>query len=389
VPTGSGAGQQQESWQTTMIDSFTTSPRTSSAITIMRPLLILFVTLAHIPGIDSVGIIERSENLNFDDWFGVLLKGVIAKGGVPLLSLFSGYLAIYSLEKYGYFKLLLRKAKRLIWPLFWSNLLLILLIIYPTQAIDPGYRSDLQIYPFNWLGWIQATFAYYRIPANPPLYFLKDLYTCFLLIPLLFLLVKIRYLNVLLIFWMAWKCIYLKTAFIFPVFPIWFFRFDIVFAFYLGMLLFHWHRNLLLDHRAINYGLLAIYVAVCGVTSAVYVVVSKADHEILFLWLDFSVKVFSVLGCVAIMSILSARKSRLSDGFTWLSPYSYPLFLTHVFTFIFFERLYLKIFDHPVFFGISGSLFTVTLLLTAIVVAILLDRIWFGLIAPLIPVRGR
>ena len=154
----------------------------------------------------------------------------------------SGYLAIISLEKYGYFKLLVNKAKRLIWPLFWVNLLFIVLITYPTQAIDPNVRTDLKIYPFNLLGWFQATFAFYRLPANQPLFFLKDLYTCFLLIPILFYLAKIKYINLLLIVWMAYKCIYLKTVFVLPVFPTIFFRFDIVFAFYLGILLFHYQN---------------------------------------------------------------------------------------------------------------------------------------------------
>ncbi|MEE8496282.1 MAG: hypothetical protein V3S21_07360, partial [Xanthomonadales bacterium] len=58
-------------------------------------------------------------SLDFSNWLTVFLKAALAKSGVPLLSLISGYLAIYSLEKYGYFKLLVNKAKRLLWPLFW------------------------------------------------------------------------------------------------------------------------------------------------------------------------------------------------------------------------------------------------------------------------------
>lgn len=370
-----------------MTGEFTTSKQTSAGITLIRPFLIILVTLAHVPGIDSVGMINRATELGFDSWFGVFLKGVLSKGGVPLLSLFSGYLAVYSLEKYGYFKLCLKKAERLVWPLFWANLLFIILIIYPGQSIDPSHRPDLHIYPFNWLGWFQATFAYHRIPANPPLYFLKDLYTCFLLIPILFLVAKVRYLNILVIPWMAYKCIYLKSVFIFPVFPTWFFRFDIVFAFYLGILLFHWNKDLVFNNRPLNLSLISLYAIVCGLTSAFYVVNTREEYEVLYLWLDFIVKISSVLGCVAIMSLLSARQSWLSRVLTELSPYSYPLFLTHVFIFIWFERLFSSVFGKPVFFDISGSVFLLVILSAAILAAILLDRFWFRMLLPLAPWR--
>ncbi len=348
----------------------------------IRPLLILFMTLAHITVLDDTSKIGGATVLSFSAWLTVFLKAALAKSGVPLLSLISGYLAINSLQKYGYFNLLVNKAKRLIWPLFWVNLLFILLITYPTQAIDPNARADLQIYPFNFPGWFQATFAYYRLPANQPLFFLKDLYTCFLLIPILVLLARVKYLNLVVIIWMAYKCIYLKTAFIFPVFPIWFFRFDIVFAFYLGILLFHYKKNLLIESHRLNGWLLFLFVAISSLASIVYVTYAKPEHLTLFLWLDFTVKVFSVVACISIMSLLSGRHSKLSRLLTYLSPFSYTLFLTHVFTFTFFNRIYFHYFAAPEFFKLSGSLFVIFILLTAIGVSIVLNLIWFKIIAP-------
>jgi len=358
------------------------SQQTSKAINMIRPLLIIFMTLAHITVLDDASKIGNAAVLNFSNWMTVFLKAALAKSGVPLLSLISGYLAINSLEKYGYFNLLVNKAKRLIWPLFWANLLFILLITYPEQANDPSIRTDLQVYPFNLLGWFQATFAFYRLPANQPLFFLKDLYTCFLLIPFLYLLAKIKYINLMVIVWMAYKCIYLKTVFIFPVFPTWFFRFDIVFAFYLGILLFHQKRNLFIENQKINLWLLFLFFTISGLASVFYVTYAKPEHLTLFLWLDFVVKVFSVLACIAIMSLLSRKNDKLSSLFAYLSPFSYTLFLTHVFTFTFFNRMFFRYFGEPEFFKLSGSLFVIFILLSAICVSILLNLLWFKVISP-------
>ncbi len=350
--------------------------QTSSAITIMRPLLILFMTLAHLFMLNSAGVMNAVAPLNMDNWLTVFLKSTLAKSGVPLLSLFSGYLAVYSLEKYGYLKLLLRKARRLVWPLFWANLLFIILITYPTQAVDPNERPDLAIYPFNFLGWFQATFAFYRLPANQPLFFLKDLFTCFLVVPVLLAVARIKYVNMLVILWMAYKCIYLKAVFIFPIYPTWFFRFDIIFAFYIGILLFLNQKDLIIRNKYINLGLVCLFLMICGVASVAYVVYAQPEHTTLFLWMDFTVKAFSVLGCIALMSLLSKKESGISRLLTRLSPYAYTLFLTHVFSFTFFDRLYLHLFPRPEFFGLSGSLYIPSILVTAVLAAILLRMIW-------------
>jgi len=349
----------------------------------IRPLLILFMTFAHLFMIDHISRLNGVAELNFDNWLMVFLKGSLAKSGVPLLSLISGYLAVVSLERYGYGKVLLRKARRLIWPLFWSNLLFIILITYPAQAADPNVRPDLQIYPFNWLGWFQATFAFYRLPANQPLYFLKDLYTCFLLLPLLLAVSRVKYLNVVVIFWMAYKCIYLKSAFFFEVFPLWFIRFDIVFAFYVGILLNYWQKDLVIKSLKANLGLVLLFAGATSLASVGYVILAKPDHLELYLWTDFLVKVCSVVGCIGIMSLLVSHPGWISHLLAWLSPFAYTLFLTHVFTFTFFTRAYLYFFPVPEFFSLVGGLYIIAMLLTAVVVAIVLKTAWFRMVATL------
>lgn len=364
---------------------FAPSAQTSSAIRLIRPLLIILMSFAHISMLDQMSRINSVATLDFNNWLTVFLKACLAKSGVPLLSLISGYLAVMSLEKYGYLKVLLRKARRLVWPLFWSNLLFIILITYPGQAQDPSIRPDLAIYPFNWMGWFQATFAYYRIPANEPLYFLKDLYTCFLLVPLLVLVARVKFLNVAVVFWMAYKCIYLQSAFFFEVFPLWFLRFDIVFAFYIGILLFYWRKNLVIENRSLSIGLAVLFPLVSGLASVVYVVLAKPEHLSLFLWTDFFVKVCSVVGCIAIMSLLVQHSGRVSSALKWLSPFSYTLFLTHLFSFTFFNQAYLDLFSVPEFFRWSGVLYLVSMLVTSIVVAIVLKMSWSRLARVVLP----
>jgi succinoglycan biosynthesis protein ExoH len=353
---------------------------TSAAIRVVRPLLIILMSFAHIGILDQMSRINAATTLDFNNWMIVFLKACLAKSGVPLLSLISGYLAVVTLDRYGYFKVLFRKARRLVWPLFWFNLFFILLITYPAQALDPTVRSDLDIYPFNAMGWFQATFAYYRIPANEPLYFLKDLYTCFLLLPLLVMVARVKFLNIAVVAWMAYKCIYLQSAFLFEVFPLWFLRFDIVFAFYIGILLFYWKKELFIDNRKLSIGLTVMFPVIGGLASVMYVVLAKPEHLTLFLWADFIVKLFSVLGCIAIMSLLVGSNGRLSRFFAWLSPYSYTLFLTHLFSFTFFNQAYVNLFSAPKFFGLSGVVYLVAMLTAAIVVSVVLKTVWSRLV---------
>jgi succinoglycan biosynthesis protein ExoH len=355
---------------------FVPANETSAAIRMVRPLLVLFITFAHFTLLDHHKVMVNASALDFDNWFMVFLKAALAKTGVPLLSLISGYLAVVSLERYGYFRVLLRKARRLVWPLFWSNLLFIILVTYPAQAQDPGVRPDLAIHPFNLMGWFQATFAFYKLPANEPLYFLKDLFTCFLLLPLLLAVARVKYLNVLVIAWMAWKCIYLKSAFFFEIYPLWFMRFDIVFAFYTGILLYSWKKELVIASVQTNLALIGLFLAAASLASAAYVVLARPEHLVLFLWADFLVKISSVLGCVAVMSLLAVHRVRLSGVLEWLSPYAYTLFLTHLFTFTFFQKIYLHYFPAPEFFGFSGVAYLVLLVSTAVAVSIVLKTLW-------------
>jgi len=147
-------------------------------------------------------------------------------------------------------------------------------------------------------------------------------------------------------------------------------------AFILGLMYFDWQPIPSDPILLVHLGLVLLFLAAASLGSVAYVVLAKPEHLTFFLWSDFIVKVCSVLGCIAIMSLLVSHQGRLSRLLDRWSPSAYTLFLTHVFTFTFFTRAYLHFFSAPEFFRMDGSLYLVMMLLTAVAVSIALKTLW-------------
>lgn len=97
---------------------------------------------------------------------------VVTKTSVPVLSLLSGYL--FARSKDSYLTILRKKVASLVTPFFLWNTLpfflyltLVLLLGFPTVE-----------YSRYWL--VNAATAFHNPPVNAPLYFLRDLFICFL-----------------------------------------------------------------------------------------------------------------------------------------------------------------------------------------------------------------
>lgn len=349
---------------------------------IIRPLLILFVMLVHLPFFDTATLIHDSSELSFANVVEFFLKDTFSKGAMPFLSLLSGYLAIKSYYRDGYVKNMLTKGKRLLIPMFWANLLLILWFAYPTQSINPNYRADLALAPFNLWGWIQALFGVYKLPANPPLYFLKDLFVCFLLLPILLPTLKYRWLSVAVWVWMAVKSMMAWPVFLIPYFPFIFFRFDIIFAFYTGLMCYHWHSKLLFTDKTFCKKVIVIYALFCVVSSVVMVLLPSGEYEFLFKLIKFLVKLFGVFTAVVMMSLLVDYKGIFTTTLKKISKYTFTIFLTHIYSIILAEQFFLKHFGVPTFANWSGWFFVIGLLLFSIVFAAVWYEIWHRLLSP-------
>lgn len=358
--------------------------KTSEGIVLIRPLLILFVVLVHLPFFNAVTLMQEASPVSFAGVSIVFLKETFSKGAMPFLSLLSGYLAIKSYYRDGYTKNMITKAQRLLVPMFWANIFLLIWVVYPVQSVNPAYRADLAIAPFDLWGWIQACFGIYKLPANQPLYFLKDLFTCFLLLPLLLLTLKYRWLSVLVWLWMAVKSLMVWAVFLIPYFPFYFFRFDIIFAFYTGMLCYHWHSKLLFSDKKFCFKVIIGYLLFCVISSVIMVALPATEYKFLFLLIKFLVKLLGVFTAVTIMSVLVDYKNVLTTFLRKISKYTFMIFLTHVYSIIILERYYPGRFGVPDLSKLSGWLFVVLLLAFSIVFAAVCYEVWHRLLSPLV-----
>lgn len=100
---------------------------------------------------------------------------LFGRASVPLLSTVSGYLMVRLDTGIAPRARLAKKARSLLVPLFCWNLIAVLL-----AAILNGRLPER-----SWLGWADELFALTTEPAILPLYFLRDMFVCAILYPLL------------------------------------------------------------------------------------------------------------------------------------------------------------------------------------------------------------
>lgn len=152
----------------------------SDRIKIARTLCIFFMTFVHV----QPGIAENvyARDAGFFDIVYFILTRLVGLSSVSLLSIVSGYFIVSSLLKLGALDLYRSKAKTLMLPLAaWSLLMLALLGAYGVLS------GNWQDWPeFSVLGLGNAIFALAGWPLVVPLWFLRDLFVCCLLSPLLY-----------------------------------------------------------------------------------------------------------------------------------------------------------------------------------------------------------
>ncbi|GAK69694.1 acyltransferase family protein [Agrobacterium rubi] len=159
----------------------------SSRINLMRIVLISGIVFVHVPHNP-----ETSPFLGvygFFDWIRVFLGDTLFRIGVPCLSAISGYLLFRrGLKTFDYLATIKSKARTVLLPfILWNGLLFLAVLLMQRFDVGDGYFPDL---------WNATTreimshgAAIEEFPVNVPLYFLRDLFVCILLSPILAFLV--------------------------------------------------------------------------------------------------------------------------------------------------------------------------------------------------------
>jgi len=154
----------------------------------MRIVLISGIIFVHIP-FDA-----NSSPFNGDyglfDWFRVFLRESLFRVGVPCLSAISGYLLFrHGTVKIDYAKTVRRKTKTVLLPfLLWNSAFFLLVLILQRVGVGDGFMPDISNASPRTLS--ALLFAINGTPINLPLYFLRDLFVCILLSPLLAILIS-------------------------------------------------------------------------------------------------------------------------------------------------------------------------------------------------------
>lgn len=282
----------------------------------LRPVVIALVVMTHIPA-----ALYRPDlkdvALGLGTFASAWISGVIALAALPTLSVISGYLAFFSLKRYRYIRFVGNKFRRLVIPMLLWGLVWALLIYY-RQASGIPYRTDLNLYPLNVEGWARALTAIGKIPANAPLFFLRELFLSTLLIPLWLLVARSRIASLLL----AGAIFYCSLAGISFGF---FLRIDIYLYFFIGVFL---ARNP--DIAALGQslrphtGMVAVALLVFSAALTLYSFSEDARH------FPTLIQIFRLFGPLAFWLIGAwLVKSPLRRPLLTLEPASYTVFLGH------------------------------------------------------------
>lgn len=147
----------------------------------MRPLLIILICWAHVPflqGFYGDGVDASSARTVF----GVLLRDVVSRGGVPILTVISGYLAYLSFNRKPYSTFLADKFRRILVPYLAWNVICLVYLWWLFHAYD--YVVDAELIEIQGMAdFARKVIAINRMPINPPIYFLRDLFLIFLVCP--------------------------------------------------------------------------------------------------------------------------------------------------------------------------------------------------------------
>jgi succinoglycan biosynthesis protein ExoH len=169
-------------------DNVNVDANVSSRINLMRIVLISGIVFVHIPF--DAGSSPFNGTYGAFDWIRVFLAEALFRVGVPCLSAISGYLLFRGgLENFSYIKTIRTKSQTVLLPfLLWNCVFFLAILVALGVGLGDGYV------PSPWQAsareLMTQLFAVEDFPVNVPLYFLRDLFVCILLSPLLAWLIR-------------------------------------------------------------------------------------------------------------------------------------------------------------------------------------------------------
>lgn len=153
----------------------------------MRILLICGIVFVHVPHDPASDVVIAATG--WFNWLSVFLGDSLFRIGVPCLSMISGYLLLRKgVASFDYGKVVRSKAMTVLLPfLIWNLGLFVAILGLQRVGIGAGYFPDITA---SFREMLTYAFALEDMPANVPLYFLRDLFVCILLSPVLLFLLR-------------------------------------------------------------------------------------------------------------------------------------------------------------------------------------------------------
>ncbi len=311
----------------------------SERVRIARFLCIFLMMFVHVePGI-STNVYDRDAG-GFDLIYFVFAR-LLGLSSVSLLSVVSGYFVVASQGKAGFGRFALSKARTLVVPLIAWNLLMLALLAAYGQLTGKWQQMP----EFTLVGMADALLALTKWPLDVPLWFLRDLFVCCLLSPLLFMGLKRAPVIVMLV---------LAAYMVFGENWLILLRPQLLLFFALGM----WLRLSRTAEPAIDRAArwllpgLAVMVALYLAFRIENVLFGEMD-DTLRLTLDSLLRITMAAGFWLLTDVI--LRSRFAAGFLRFEPYAFFLFCSHAIFFHFAALVFRRL------FGNYGSdLFAVT-----------------------------
>jgi fucose 4-O-acetylase-like acetyltransferase len=290
----------------------------SDRIKIARSLCIFFMTFVHVQAGIAENVYDR--DAGFFDIVYFILTRLVGLSSVSLLSIVSGYFVVSSL-KAGTWQLNVSKFRTLVVPLVsWNLLMLALLVAY---GVISGNWRDMP--EFSVIGISKALLAVTGWPLVVPLWFLRDLFVCCLLAPVLYR--GLRRFPVATILALVAFTLFGENLYILQ-------RPQLMLFFGLGM----WLRIGSVSEEGIDrianflaVGLIAM--ATIFITIRIERILLSEMNDTLRLTLDTLLRVTMAAGFWKLTELI--RRSALSEPFMRFEPYAFFLFCSHAILFNF------------------------------------------------------